>query len=52
MDHLPGEGEDLVYVYDLNEKKYLAYAESYKERTLNGESKVIINKDGRDIIVF
>ena len=52
MDHLPGKGEDLIYAYDLRSKKYMAYAESYTERTLNGESKVVANKDGRDIIVF
>lgn len=52
MDHLPGKGEDLIYAYDLHSKKYVAYAESYTERTLNGESKVVVNKDGQDIIVF
>ena len=52
MDHLPGKGEDLIYAYDLHGKKYVAYAESYTERTLNGESKVVVNKDGQDIIVF
>ena len=38
MDHLPGKGEDLIYAYDLHNKKFIAYAESYTERTLNGES--------------
>jgi hypothetical protein len=52
MDHLPGKGEDLVYAYDLRNKDYLVYAESYTERTYNGESKVVISKDGKDIIVF
>ena len=52
VDHLPGKGEDLIYAYDLHNKKYIAYAESYTERTLNGESKVVVNKDGQDIIVF
>lgn len=52
MDHLPGKGEDLIYAYDLHGKKFVAYAESYTERTLNGESKVVVNKDGQDIIVF
>ena len=52
MDHLPGEGEDLVYAYDLHNKEYLVYAESYTERTFNGESKVVVKKDGKDIIVF
>ena len=52
VDHLPGKGEDLIYAYDLHNKKFIAYAESYTERTLNGESKVVVNKDGQDIIVF
>lgn len=52
MDHLPGKGEDLIYAYDLHNKKFVAYAESYTERTLNGESKIVVNKDGQDIIVF
>jgi hypothetical protein len=52
MDHLPGKGEDLIYAYDLHRKKFVAYAESYTERTLNGESKVVVNKDGQDIIIF
>lgn len=52
VDHLPGEGEDLIYAYDLHQKKYVAYKESYKERTYNGQKKVVVNKDGKDIIVF
>ena len=52
MDHLPGKGEDLIYAYDLHNKKFIVYAESYTERTLNGESKVAVQKDGKDIIVF
>jgi len=51
-DHLPGKGEDLIYVYDLHEKKFVAYAESYTERTFNGQSKVVVQRDGQDIIVF
>lgn len=52
VDHLPGEGKDLICVYDLYEKKYIAYREEFTERTLNGEKKVIVNKDGTDIVVF
>ena len=52
MDHLPGKDEDLIYAYDLHNKKFIVYAESNTERTLNGESKVIVQKDGKDIIVF
>lgn len=51
-NHLPGKGEDLIYAYDLRNKKYVVYAESYAGHTLNGKSKVVVNKDGKDIIVF
>lgn len=52
VNHLPGEGTDLIYVYNMVSKTYLAYGLPYTERTLNGENKIIINKDGEDIIVF
>ncbi|MGI6029155.1 MAG: WG repeat-containing protein [Candidatus Heteroscillospira sp.] len=52
VNHLPGEGEDLIYVYDLQEKKFIAYADSYTERTFNGQSRVVVQRDGHDIIVF
>lgn len=52
LNHLPGKGIDLLYVYDLNEERYLAYKQEYTERTLNGEKKIVINQDGKDIVVF
>jgi len=52
MDHLPGKEMDLLYVYDLNSEKYLVYKQEYTERTYNGQKKVVVNKDGKDIIVF
>lgn len=52
VNHLSGKGEDLLYAYDLHSGKYLLYAESHTGRTLNGESRVVVNKDGQDIIVF
>lgn len=52
VDHQPGEGLDYLYAYDLSNKKYVAYKAEYTERTLDGESKVVVNKDGQDIIVF
>lgn len=52
VDHLPGEGTDLLYAYDLHDAKYIAYKQEYTERTYNGEKKVVVNKDGQDIIVF
>ncbi len=52
MNHLPGEGKDLIYAYDLQEKKYVTYAEGYTERTFNGHSKVTVTRDGQEIIIF
>ena len=52
MDHQAGEGLDYLYAYDLIEKKFLAYKEEYRERTYNGKSRVVVKKDGEDIIVF
>ena len=52
IDHLPGEGTDLIYVYNLVSKEFLVHGAPYTERTLNGESKIVVNKDGQDIIVF
>lgn len=52
VKHLPGEGKDLLYVYNMTSKSYLAHGTSYTERTFNGESRVVVNNDGQDIIVF
>lgn len=52
VEHLPGEGTDLIYVYNLSSKCFVIHGETYTERTFNGESKVVVNKDGLDIIVF
>ena len=52
VNHLPGEGTDLIYVYNLTSKSFIIHGKPYTERTLNGESKVVVNKDGQDIIVF
>ena len=50
--HIPGEGMDYIYVYSVSEKEWIAYNEKYVERELNGQKKVVVNKDGKDIIVF
>lgn len=52
VNHLPGEEKDILYAYDLHSKQYLFYAETITGRTLNGESRVVVNRDGQDIIVF
>lgn len=52
VDHQPGEGKDLITVFDLQTQKYLLKQEVYTERTYNGESRVVVEKDGNEIIVF
>ncbi|MBQ2965254.1 MAG: WG repeat-containing protein [Clostridia bacterium] len=52
VNHLPGKGTDLIYVYNLTSNTFLVHGMPYTERTFNGESRVVVNKDGEDIIVF
>lgn len=52
INHLPGEGKDLIYVYDMTTNAYIAHGLPYEQRTLNGESRVVVNIDDREIIVF
>jgi hypothetical protein len=51
-EHLPGEEKDLIYIYNLVNKCYIKHGEPFEGRTLNGESRYVINKDGEDIIIF
>ena len=51
-EHLPGEEKDLIYAYDLINKRYIAHGEPLEGRTYNGETKSVVNKDGEDIIIF
>ena len=51
-EHLPGEEKDLIYAYDLINKQYIAHGEPLEGRTYNGETKSVVNKDGKDIIIF
>ena len=50
--HIPGGEVDYVYIYSLKENKWIAHNEPVKGRELNGETKIVVNKDGKDIIVF
>lgn len=52
VDHQPGEEKDLITVFDLQTKEYLLKQEVYTERTYNGESRVVVERDGKEIIVF
>ena len=53
-EHLPGEGKDIITVYDLQEKKILLYREDHTGRTFNGESSLTVKNEstGMDIVVF
>lgn len=51
-EHMPGEEMDYIYVYSIEDKRWIAYHEEYEEREFNGETKIVVNKDGEDIIVF
>lgn len=52
MEHMAGEEVDYIYIYNLTTEKWEVYHEEYIGRTLNGKTKIVINKDGEDIIVF
>ena len=51
-EHIPGEEIDYIYSYGLISKEWELYHVKYEGRTLNGDTKIIVNKDGKDIIVF
>lgn len=51
-EHEPGEEMDFIYIYSVEEKKWIAYHEKFEQRELNGQTKIVVNKDGQDIIVF
>lgn len=40
------------FLYDLMKGEYLIHTEEAEGKTLNGESRIVVNKDGNDIIVF
>ena len=53
MEHLLGQGCDLLSIYDLNNEKWVAYQQEYHERTLNGEKVInVTTHDGMEIHVF
>lgn len=51
-EHQPGEEVDYIYAYSVEDKKWIAYHEKYEQRELNGHTKMVVNKDGKDIIIF
>ena len=51
-EHVPGEEKDLIYAYDLVGKAWIAHGDELTGRTLNGETRSVVHKDGKDIIIF
>lgn len=51
-DHQPGEEIDYLYAYLIKEEKWVLYHEKYEQRRFNGKTKMVINRDGEDIIIF
>ncbi len=51
-EHVPGEEKDLIYAYDLIGRTWIAHGDELTGRTLNGETRSVVNKDGKDIIIF
>lgn len=50
-EHIPENSTNFLYVYDLMKKDWEYYHEQY-EVTLNGEDRVVVNKDGYEIVIF
>ena len=51
-EHVPGGEIDYIYVYSIVKGEWIAYREPYTEREYNGQKKMVVQKDGKDIIVF
>ncbi|MBR0419988.1 MAG: WG repeat-containing protein [Erysipelotrichaceae bacterium] len=51
-EHEPGEEKDYIYVYSITENEWIVHHQLIEGRTYNGETKMVVNKDGEDIIVF
>lgn len=50
--HNPGKETDIIYIYDLTRKEFVVYGEIVEGCELNGKTRIVVNKDGEDIIVF
>ena len=51
-EHVPGEEKDLIYAYDLVGKTWIIHGDELTGRTLNGETRSVVQRNGKDIIVF
>ena len=41
-----------IYIYSLEKDEWIAYHERCENRESNGKTKMVVKKDGKDIIVF
>lgn len=51
-EHIVGEEKDRLYLYDLRAKKWLVHGEEVSGRTLGGKTRISVNKNGKDFILF
>ena len=51
-EHVPGGELDYISVYSIDDEWWYVHKEPYEGREFNGKRKLIIQKDGQDIIIF
>ena len=51
-EHEAGEETDYIYIYSPEKRNWVVYHEKYEQREFNGKTKIVVNKDGEDIIIF
>ena len=51
-EHIPGGEMDYIYIYSIIEEKWVKYQEPYREREYNGQRRIVVHKDGEELIVF
>lgn len=51
-EHLAGEGTDVINVFDVTKHEWVLSDKILEKREFNGNTKLIVNKDGEDIVVF
>lgn len=51
-EHEAGQEKDIISAYSVADEKWLVYREPYEGLELNGKTRIVVNKDGQDIVVF
>ena len=51
-EHLAGEETDYISAFSPEKKEWVVLHEKYEQRELNGKTKIVVQKDGEEIIVF